>query len=275
MENTRYLFKFFYIGTKKYFGSQRQPNHISIEQSLITALQEKKYIKNIKESGFEVASRTDRFVSARGSAFSFITEKKPILMEINSVLPKNLGIWAFSEVPLDFFSRFNAEYRHYKYITPYEKKLMNLKNMKEACNALEGKHDFKNFSKFGKEEEKTIRDLQLATLNIDDNFIIFDFKSRAFLRQQIRRMVAKILEVGLEIINLDDFLDLFDSSKTISYQPADPKGLVLWDVYFGSNIQFIIDIKSKERMYRYFNEKEKNHASKMRLFRLLQHNNIG
>ena len=151
---------------------------------------------------------------------------------------------------------------------------MNLKNMKKACNSLEGKHDFKNFSKFDKEEEKTIRDLQLATLHIDDNFIIFDFKSRAFLRQQIRRMVAKVLEVGLEIINLDEFLDLFDSSKTISYQPADPKGLVLWDVYFGNSIQFITDMKSKARMYKYFSEKEKNYASKTRLFRLLQRNNI-
>ncbi|MFX0012092.1 MAG: hypothetical protein ACFE9R_17395, partial [Candidatus Hermodarchaeota archaeon] len=173
MENRRYLFKFFYIGSKKYFGSQRQPNHTSIEQSLITALQEKKYINNIKESGFEVASRTDRFVSARGSAFSFITKKKPILMEINSILPNNIGIWAFSQVPLDFLSRFNAEYRHYKYITAYDKKLMDLKNMKKACKSLEGKHDFKNFSKFDREEDKTIRDLQLATLYIDDNFIIF------------------------------------------------------------------------------------------------------
>ena len=80
MEKTRYLFKFYYIGHKKYHGSQRQPDYTTIEDVLITALQEKEYLIDIKQSGFEVASRTDRFVSARGSAFSFITDKKPVLM---------------------------------------------------------------------------------------------------------------------------------------------------------------------------------------------------
>jgi len=274
MEKTRYLFKFYYIGHKKYYGSQRQPNYTTIEDCLITALQEKDYIVDIKQSGFEVASRTDKFVSARGSAFSFTTNKIPILMEINSVLPKHIGLWAYIKVPLDYTSRFNAVFRHYKYIIPYSKNSLNIKIMKRACKALEGHHDFKNFSKQDNEEEKTIRDLLLASMRIDGNFIIFDFKSRAFLRQQIRRMTAKIFEVGLGIINYEDFLDLFNSSKLYSYQPADPFGLILWDINYGSNIQLTIDKKSKDRMDKYFREKETKYSSKTKLLHLLQHNNI-
>ncbi|NVM43756.1 MAG: tRNA pseudouridine(38-40) synthase TruA [Candidatus Lokiarchaeota archaeon] len=274
MEKTRYLFKFYYIGHKKYYGSQRQPNYTTIEDCLITALQEKEYIVDIKQSGFEVASRTDKFVSARGSAFSFTTNKIPILMEINSALPKHLGLWAYTKVPLDYTSRFNAVFRHYKYIIPYSKNALNIKNMKRACKALEGHHDFKNFSKQDNEEEKTVRDLLLASMRIDGNFIIFDFKSRAFLRQQIRRMIAKIFEVGLGIINYEDFLDLFNSSKLYSYQPADPFGLILWDINYGSNIQLTIDKKSKDRMDKYFREKETKYSSKTKLLHLLQHNNI-
>ena len=75
MEKTRHLFKFYYIGAEEYFGSQRQPNYLTIEDCLLTALQEKNYINETKESGFEVASRTDKFVSARGSTFSFICQK--------------------------------------------------------------------------------------------------------------------------------------------------------------------------------------------------------
>ena len=274
MEKTRYLFKFYYIGLKKYYGSQRQVNLITIEDRVITALQEKDYITNINQSGFEVASRTDRFVSARGSAFSLITDKVPILMEINSALPKHMGLWAYAEVPNDFSSRFNAEFRHYKYITPFSKKALNLKNMKNACKALEGRHDFRNFSKQNKEEEKTIRDLFVASMMVEKNFIIFDFKSRAFLRQQIRRMVSKIFEVGQGIISLEEFVDLFDTTKSISYQPADPFGLILWDINYGSDIHFTIDKKSKDRMEEYFRIKEKKYASKTKLFSLLQHNNI-
>ena len=274
MEKTRYLFKFYYIGSKKYFGSQRQPDYETIEDRLIIALQEKGYINDIKQSGFEVASRTDKFVSARGSAFSFTTNKTPVLIEINSALPKHIGIWAYTKIPLDYLSRYNAVYRHYKYITPFSKSLIYINNMKKACKALEGQHDFKNFSKQNKEEEKTVRDLLLASMTIEGDFLIFDFKSRAFLRQQIRRMVIKIMDIGLGRINYEDFLDLFNPTKSISYQPADPFGLILWDINYGSNVKFDIDQKSKSRMDTYFREQEQKYILKTKLIHLLQLNDI-
>lgn len=280
MEKSRYLLKFYYIGSKKYYGSQRQPDYLTVEECLLSALKERKYIKDDKRSDFEVASRTDKFVSARGSSFSFVTEKKPILMEINTYLPKNIGIWGYSEVPRDFKSRYNALYRHYKYIVPYSiifrKKLNsnNLNEMIKACKTFEGRHDFINFSKQEKDNEKTTRDIILASLRLDGDFLIFDFKSRAFLRQQIRRMVAKIFELGLEIINFEEFLDLFNPSRTYSYQPADPLGLILWDIKYGENIQFIIDTKSKERMDTFFLQQEIKYSTKQKLFSLIQHSNI-
>ena len=280
MEKSRYIFKFYYIGSQKYYGSQRQPDYLTVEECLLNALKERKYIKDDKNSGFEVASRTDKYVSARGSTFSFVTEKKPILMEINTGLPKNIGIWGYSEVPKDFYSRYNALYRHYKYIVPYSINFRgpissnNLNKMIKACKAFEGRHDFSNFSKQEKENEKTIRDIMLASLRLDGNFLIFDFKSRAFLRQQIRRMVAKIFEVGLEIITFEEFLDLFNPSKTYSYQPANPLGLILWDINYGKKIQFTIDTKSQERMNKFFLEQEMKFSTKQKLFSLMQHNNI-
>ena len=237
-------------------------------------------LKGDKSSGFEVASRTDKYVSARGSTFSFETEKKPILMEINTALPKNIGIWGYSEVPKDFFSRYNALYRHYKYIVPYSINFRrkigsnNLNEMIKACKTFEGRHDFKNFFKPEKDKEKTIRDIILASLRLDGDFLIFDFKSRAFLRQQIRRMVAKIFELGLEIITFEEFLDLFNPSRTYSYQPADPLGLILWDINYGKKTQFTIDAKSKERMNKFFLLQEIKFSTKQKLFSIMQRNNI-
>jgi tRNA pseudouridine38-40 synthase len=280
MEKTRYIFKFYYIGSKKYHGSQRQPEYPTVESCLLSALRERKYIKDDKKSDFEVASRTDKYVSARGSVFSCVTEKIPILMEINTALPKNIGIWGYSEVARDFLSRYNALYRHYKYIIPYStifgknKTSNNLNEMIRACKFFEGRHDFSNFSKLEKDNEKTIRDIILASLTLDGDFLIFDFKSRAFLRQQIRRMVAKILELGLEIITFEEFLDLFNPSRTNSYQPADPLGLILWDINYGNKIQFTIDAKSKERMNKFFQQQEIKFSTKQKLFSLIQHNNI-
>lgn len=269
----------YYIGSAKFYGSQRQKNRLTIEEVILNGLITKRYINDLKRSGIEFASRTDRFVSARASSFSFMSKKEPILMEINSALPKSIGVWAYSEVPLNFSSRYNAILRHYKYIVPESPLLLqkqysqNLKIMEKACRELEGTHDFINFSKRVKKEKKTVRELKVVKMTIDKDLIIFDFLSKAFLRQQIRRMVQKILELGRGQITYDNFLSLFDHSKEVSYQGADPRGLILWDIIYDKNIKFLEDKKSKERMKNYFFNKELYHHFKYHLFRIFQQNN--
>lgn len=276
----RYLFKFFYISTEKFHGSQRQENYSTIESCLLDALIKKNYIKDAQSSGFEASSRTDRFVSARGAAFSFISLKEPILMEINSILPKEIGLWAYSAVGINFSSRFNAIYRHYRYILPQPIKFieknstLNFELMNKACKELESSHDFINFAKRDKNVIKTIRNILSANITLNDDYIIFDFKSKAFLRQQIRRMVKKILELGKGEIAFSDFLALFDTSKHISYQPADPSGLLLWDIKFDDEIKFTVDLKSKEKMKNYFLNQKLNFGHKFQLFKILQHSDF-
>jgi tRNA pseudouridine38-40 synthase len=270
----------YYFGKSNYYGSQRQPNFLTIEESVIGVLKKKGYINQIKDSGFETASRTDRFVSARGACFTCVLEKKPILMEINSGLPNEIGVWAYANVPINFSSRYNALLRHYLYVVPLplssikKTATINIDLMKKACNQLKGKHDFINFSKREKDEKITVRDMDLVDLSIKEEWLIFQFKSRAFLRQQVRRMVKKILELGVGEIEYEDFLDLLDPANNISYQPANPRGLVLWDIQFEKKISLTEDKKSKERMEKYFLKKEIVSSFKHQLFRLLQHNNF-
>jgi len=277
----RYLFKFYYIGSSKFYGSQRQPNEITIESELINALKRKKYIHTLENSSFEVASRTDKLVSARGATFSLILEKKPILMEINTALPKEMGLWAYTKVPIDFLSRYSAKFRHYKYIIPLPVEIndkhfpYDIELMKKACKQIEGKHDFRNFAKREKGDIKTIRDILSASITISNDYLVLDFKSKAFLRQQIRRMVTKILELAQHKISYEDFLFLFNTTECVSFQPADPVGLILWDINYGNKINFEIDQKSVERMKYSFNNLEQRLNLKRLLLKIMQHNNIG
>ena len=276
MVKSRYLFKIFYIGKKKFHGSQRQNDVLTIEQCLLNAFHKRNYITNVESAGFEVASRTDRLVSARGACFTCVTEKKPILMELNSALPKDIGIWAHSEVPLNFSSRFNAILRHYVYIVPTPLSVLqntstfDIKILKIACKHLEGQHDFINFSKREKGEILTVRNMNNVELTVKNDLMIFEFKSRGFLRQQIRRTVKILLELGHEEIDYDTFLSLFDASKSFSYQPADPRGLILWDVVFDDKIDFKEDPKSKERMKSHFLGNKLRAGFKHQLFSILQ-----
>ncbi len=280
MSKTNFLFKFYYIGRQIYYGSQRQPNFLTIEQTILDALKERGYIHEIDDTQFDFASRTDRYVSARGACFGCITKKEPILMEINSALPKEIGIWAYSEVPFEFSSRYSAILRHYIYIVPFSishfKKTtgINIDLINKACKELEGRHDFANFSKKEGDDKNTVKDMVSVNLSIHNDFLVFQFKSKSFLRQQVRRMVKKILEIGLGDIYYEDFLNLFNSSKESSYQPADPKGLILWDIHYEEEVQFKVDSKSRERMNNYFNERNLEYKFKDQLFRALQQDNI-
>ncbi|TXT58504.1 MAG: tRNA pseudouridine synthase A [Promethearchaeota archaeon] len=276
LSKSKYFFKLYYIAKERYYGSQRQDDVLTIENTVIDTLRERKYLNKVKGAEFEFASRTDRYVSARGAVFSFIPNKTPILMEINSFLPEEIGVWAYSKVPLDYSPRFDALSRHYRYIIPVrlshlrQKYDFNLKLFKKASAQLEGTHDFQNFSKRDNSIENTERSLEKVVVHVIDDMIIIDFISQAFLRQQIRRMVQKLLEIGKKVISYDDFLNLFDASKFVSHQPANPEGLILWEINYDSQVRFQTDEKSVERMKKYFFlEKQKNWLQ-YKLFSCLQ-----
>lgn len=255
----RFFFKYYYIALEKYYGSQRQKNLLTIEDRVIETLQNRGYIKDPQTSHFESASRTDRYVSARGAVFSIDTQKDPILMEINAHLPEEIGIWAYSKVPNDWSPRFEARLRHYKYIIPFPlsflKKNYNfdLNIFKKACDHLEGKHDFQNFSKRTSSVNNTVRELKSINVSTINDSIIIDFKSQAFLWQQIRRIARKLIELGKGEIQYEDFTELLDPSDFKSYQPANPNGLILWDIKYDDKvIEFKINDKSLKRMKEFF-----------------------
>ncbi len=252
---SRFLFKYYYIGLGKYYGSQRQKNVLTVESRVIDTLKERKYIRDPQTSNFESASRTDRYVSARGAVFAIDSLKNPILMELNAHLPNEIGIWAYTKVPKTFSPRFNAKMRHYRYIIPWPFSFLkqnydvDLKVLKNTCKKLEGVHDFQNFSKRDSKINNTERHMETVKVHLTNDTIIIDFKSKAFLRQQIRRIAKKLIEIITGEISIAEFKKLFNSSKFESYQPANPKGLILWDIEYDNEIvKFEMDRKSLERM---------------------------
>lgn len=272
----RFFFKYYYIALEKYYGSQRQKNLLTIEDRVIETLQKRGYITDPQTSHFESASRTDRYVSARGAVFSIDSLKDPILMEINAHLPKEIGIWAYSKVPDDYSPRFKAQLRHYKYIIPLpfsflkRKYNFDLKILKKACNQLEGTHDFQNFSKRSSSVNNTVRDMKSINLSINNDRIVINFQSQAFLWQQIRRIARKLIELGKGEIEYKEFIGLLDPSEFKSYQPANPKGLILWDViYDDKKIKFKIDDKSSKRMKEYFVHQKRQSFLQYNFFSLM------
>ena len=164
----RYALKIFYLGN--YEGFQRQPSKETIEGHLIRAFKKTGLIEDIKTARYISAGRTDKGVHALGQIIAISTLKEPVLPAINSVLPKNIIVWASKIVNEEFNPRHHALSRYYRFYTYYSGEDINL--LKEGAKILEGVHDFKLFCK-KQPEKNTIRHIFQVQVEKLEAFLVF------------------------------------------------------------------------------------------------------
>ncbi|TET29514.1 MAG: tRNA pseudouridine(38-40) synthase TruA [Candidatus Heimdallarchaeota archaeon] len=241
----RFAIKIAYIG-KEYQGFQRQTESIkTVEGTILDALTELEIINNASESKYSAAGRTDKGVNAISQVIAFDSLRDKIyLEEINNIFPRDIYAWAIAEVKENFHPRRDALLRTYRLYHYYFNE--NLKLMTKAVKKLKGTHDF---AKLCKKPDKlhdgspksTVLTLETAKFNLQNNLLVFEFSSRSFLWNQVRKMVSVILDIGSgkyppEII--DEILNPPTFKPKGGIKPVPPDGLVLYDVYY-ENIEFI------------------------------------
>lgn len=257
----RYAIKLFYVGMN-YHGFQRQPNLATIEGELLGVLKELKIIEDIKKARYVAASRTDRGVSAISQVISFSSAQVPIIPLINKSLPKDIRMWAISEVPEEFNPRKEAIYKHYRYIIPYDGE--NLEEMTKGASLLEGTHDFQKLSKPDTKDNTTCTLLE-AELQKQDKFIVFDFKGKRFLWKMVRKIVTALLHIGRGTMALDELKMLLDSSGSTSrdLQPASSHGLILHNIEY--LFPFVINRIVLEEIRKYLQKAIKEYRARTRV----------
>ena len=111
----RYFIFLAYKGTH-YFGWQKQPKQISIQQTLEDAF------STILGQKIEITGcgRTDTGVHAKQYYAHFNFDKafpKAFIRRLNKFLPKDISIFKIQEVAWDAHARFDAYHRSYEYPT--------------------------------------------------------------------------------------------------------------------------------------------------------------
>jgi len=251
----RYLIKCWYWGTN-FNGSQRQPHKRTVEGELITALKKTHYIHDFANTDFKASIRTDAGVHARAAVFGFTTMKEFHIVELNCQLPNDMGVWAWTEVPLDFQPRFEPLWKQYFYIyvkDPEEQ--LDLLKMQAAAIHLHGTQNFSLLSKKNPSKPLAQNTISIHEITIEQksDLILFSFKANSFLWQLIRRSVNLLLSIGRGERTIQDIHALFaeenigdDKFKKIG--PERPEGLILWHVEFPASILFTEDRKCKQMM---------------------------
>jgi tRNA pseudouridine38-40 synthase len=236
----RVALKVAYLGTD-FYGFQRQPNLRTVEGELISALEESGSISNLGQSNYSIAGRTDRGVHALGNVVSFLTEKEPIINQINDLLPLDIRILGSARVPLGFKTRY-AHKRHYRYVLCREPgdNEWNINKMQEAAHLMEGTHNFLNFSK--RSERNPLRTVDSVRITPKDELCLVDVEGVSFLWNMVRKIMTVLLSVGKGELELKDVQRFLDPQYQAAITPMPPGSLIFMDVLYH-------DVKFKEDEY--------------------------
>ena len=218
----RYFIEFAYKGTY-YHGWQIQPNAISVQQILNQALS---IILKI-DINLVGAGRTDTGVHAKQmfAHFDFdeSIEKDFLIYKLNSYLPKDIAVLDFYKVSNNAHARFNATKRTYEYHihtqknafdsddSYYFKNNLNIDLMNKACQILKNHTNFECFSKVHTDVNTFNCTIENAIWIKNETKIIFTIAADRFLRNMVRAIVGTMINVGLEKVSLQQFIEIIES----------------------------------------------------------------
>ena len=244
----RYQILIEYVGTP-FLGWQIQKKGKSVQriiQSTISKLLKQKII-------LFSAGRTDREVHANGQSAHFDVENKiqnieKMIKSLNFFLnKKKISIINIIKRNKSFHARYSAKERVYKYFiinrlaTPvieserawHIRKKLDIKLLKEGAKKLEGTHDFSTMRANNCYAKSPIKKINKITIKNINSKIEIEFRSKSFLRNQVRSMVGCLKYLAEKKWNIKKFENVLKSKKRKNCAPPAPAcGLYLEKVIY-------------------------------------------
>ena len=244
----RYQICIEYVGTN-FIGWQIQKKGNSVQKFVQSVIS--KIVK--KEVSIVGSGRTDAGVHAWGQSAHFECEKKIInsykfIKSLNFFLnKKQISITTLKKRNSNFNARYSAKERIYEYViinrlAPpsiernrawHIRKKLDLEMIKKGAKKLSGTYDFSTFRAsncYSKSPIRTLKKIKVKRLN---EKITIQFKSKSFLRNQVRSMVGCLKYLGEKKWSLKKFESVFKSKKRkLCAPPAPAHGLYLLKVNY-------------------------------------------
>ena len=244
-----------YDGTQ-YHGFQWQTNLPTIQNELEQAI--KKFCGG--SSRVTAASRTDAGVHAKGQVISFwgksTLDTTTMVRALNYYLPRDIAVKAAQKANDDFNVRSDALSREYRYHilnndtrSPFSQsfalfvpKTLDIEVMNEACQFIQGEHDFMSFASSLDNIKSTWRNVYEASVSYEPevkqshkkgSLVAFRVVANSFLLHQVRNTVGLLIRLGLSKIDLGDFRDIMEARSLGLAGPTAPAcGLCLMKVNY-------------------------------------------
>lgn len=254
----RYFLELSFNG-KNYHGWQTQPNAVSVQATIESAL------SKIMRSSVLItgAGRTDTGVNARQMYAHFDTDVQiqdifSFLTSLNSLVGKDIYIKNVFPVEDSLHARFDACERSYKYFVTFKKSpflneiswrspsSLDIEKMNEAANLLLRVNDFTSFAKLHSDNKTNICDVREACwrplqddpeafrfLGALDDGIVFTITADRFLRNMVRAIVGTLIEVGRDKLSVAGFSEIINQkNRNLAGTSMPPQALFLWEIKY-------------------------------------------
>ena len=243
----RYFAELSYRGTN-YYGWQRQPGQISIQETIESA------ISTIlrTETPITGCGRTDTGVHAKQYFMHFDFDgsfPKAFDRRINKYIGPDIALYSFWQVDQAAHARFDATHRAYEYHLnfqkhPFEQETayfypfadkLNIEAMQEAGKLLLGYSDFYPFCKSDTDVKTMKCELRQAEWkwHAEEKKLVFHIAANRFLRGMVRLIVGMCLNVGIGKLSLSEVRQAMDQqSRIVKSLSVPPQGLFLTDIRY-------------------------------------------
>ncbi|HWC78199.1 MAG TPA: tRNA pseudouridine(38-40) synthase TruA, partial [Blastocatellia bacterium] len=238
-----------YEGTR-YRGWQEQKNARTVAGEIRTAAADF-FNGPVELSG---SGRTDAGVHALAQVAKLKSDRAAAPAELqfalNDRLPADINVVKVEESRPGFHPRHDALSRFYLYQistrrTAFAKRYvwwvkdrLDVDRMRQASQAILGRHDFEAFCEKLEGERSTLVVVQHFEIGIDGDLILFRIGASHFLWKMVRRLVGSLVEVGRGSLSANDFKGLLrprSASGTtfdVAAHTAPPSGLFLERVLY-------------------------------------------
>jgi len=241
----RYMARLAYNGTH-YFGWQRQPHQISVQQ----VIEEK--LSMLLRAPIEVVGcgRTDTGVHALDYVLHFDCPEAPgedLLYRLNKILPADIVFYRIALVGDEAHARFDATSRSYEYQISRVKNPFNMDTIwhypyfaqtdwdlvKEAAALLLDYKSFLPFCKSNTDTRTMICDLRRSEWRENEQGYTYHIESDRFLRGMIRLIVGMCLSVGRGKMTINEVRTAMDQQERLAMAHSVPAcGLFLKDIHY-------------------------------------------
>jgi tRNA pseudouridine38-40 synthase len=170
-----------------------------------------------------------------------------LVRALNYHLPGDIAVKAAYRGSDSFNVRGDALSREYRYHilnsstrSPFSRrfalfmpKMLDIQTMNEACQLIQGEHDFASFASSLDDNRSTVRSVYEAGIERKRDFTVFRIVANSFLPHQVRSTVGLLIRLGLGKIGIADFRDIMEAKSVGLAGPLSPAcGLCLTRVNY-------------------------------------------